>query len=160
MKFGLNLCVFKGKAKIFRIELFHEGVQTTYIFLCDLLMDVHVSQSQTQIAALSNNGAVRRCALLRQSGHSACVLTGGKKKRSGGKFHNARLKKIIALELSGLVRPTHHVLTVAQHCVAVWIGSCGRDQQRPAAEAAQRVLTDEMERFKPQARIREAFLLF
>lgn len=52
---------------------------------------------------------------------------------------------------------TYHMFTVAQHRVAVWIGSRGRDQERPAAEAAQRVLADETVRFKPQATTRESF---
>lgn len=36
-------------------------VRSAYICLCDLLMDVHVSQSKNHFSALSNNGAVSSC---------------------------------------------------------------------------------------------------
>lgn len=36
-------------------------VRSAYVCLCDLLMDVHVSQSKNHFSALSNNGAVGGC---------------------------------------------------------------------------------------------------
>lgn len=90
------------------------GVETTYIFLCDLLMDLHVSQSQTQVSTLSNNSAVSSCALLWQSGHATCVLPG---KTGGGTILQNTTKKDWSFLDINADLPYVYSSSTLRHCV-------------------------------------------
>ena len=47
---------------------------STYILLCDLLMDVHVTQPQAELATLSDDSTVCSSPLVAQPGDTAGVL--------------------------------------------------------------------------------------
>lgn len=46
----------------------------TYILLCDLLMNVHVTQAEAQLPTFCHNCTVCGRPLLLQPGHTTCVL--------------------------------------------------------------------------------------
>lgn len=61
---------------------------STYVLLCDLLVNIHISQSKTHLSSLSNNNTVGRCFLFFQSGNPTGVLDELERKK---KQHNLYL---------------------------------------------------------------------
>lgn len=66
----------------------------TYIVLCDLLMNIHVSQTETQLSTLSDDSTVGCSAVLFEPGHTTCVLT---KSWKGKNILFSSLNKILAV---------------------------------------------------------------
>lgn len=59
---------------------------STYVLLCDLLVNIHISQSKTHLSSLSNNNTVGRCFLFFQSGNPTGVLDELERKKETTSF--------------------------------------------------------------------------